>query len=239
MLSVLLSHRRDRCFFLPRISFRPDRHRIHPRTRALSRGPTLRRERRGVRHRFRPRDRRFYRPARNALEDRLAAARRLCQVRRRRQSGQPAAAAIPRCIGTPLAGQLLRQERGRAGGYRRGGPARQFHLVDADLRRVVHGRGRSDARAPRRDGAAGQRGASRGHPPRRPGSPHRRAGDRQFQRHPEDRHAAVGRDARWSRSIGPARQSSSASCRAPPRSTTASAARCRWACSGCRRAPAI
>ena len=64
--------------------------RLRPRAGPLSRRPLVRREGRGLLDRLRPRDRRLDRQARHALEVRLAAARRLCPVRRRHEPGEPA-----------------------------------------------------------------------------------------------------------------------------------------------------
>ena len=71
----------------------PARHRaadLRPRARPLFRRPLVRGEGGHLLDRLRPRDRRLDRQARHALEGRLAAARRLRQVRRRHEPGEHA-----------------------------------------------------------------------------------------------------------------------------------------------------
>ena len=196
-----------------RVRLRARPARLLPRARPLSRRAAVRHPRRDLFDRLRPRDRRLDRPAGNALESRLAAARRLCEVRRRHEPGEQsrrrrAASRRASRPGVPAAAGVAALP-GRA--CRAGG---QFPAGDPDLRRFLRDRRRRRRRQRRRDGPARHA---------RPSARACRPGDRivsiagretpTFDDIRSDRRASSGRDRRRSRSSAAASADSTSSSR--------------------------
>ena len=89
---------------------------------------------------FGTRDCRLDRPARHALEDLLAAARRLCEIRRRRRRrlARPIASAATRMTPAERAGALLFKPLYQRALVAAGGPLANFVLAIVHLDRPLH-----------------------------------------------------------------------------------------------------
>ena len=121
---------------------------LHPRARPLSRRPLVRGGRRDLLDRLRPRDRRLDRQARHALEGRLAAARRLCPLRRRHEPGERAGDDWRRCPPRSAPRSFQAKPVWQRFLIVLAGPVTNFLFAIADLRGVLRQPRRCRARPP-------------------------------------------------------------------------------------------